>query len=87
MSKEQLYKRLEAGKTITGIDTADRHLFKVEMETEIRDYQANWRISAGARKVRRKQAASRGNHDMPKVPADKEATVLHAVPPKWGKTL
>lgn len=32
---EQLYKKLETGKTITGIDTADRHLFKLEMETDL----------------------------------------------------
>ncbi len=35
MSMEQLYKKLETGKTITGIDTADRHLLKLEMETDI----------------------------------------------------
>jgi len=35
MSMEQLYKKLETGKTITGIDTADRHLFKLEMETDL----------------------------------------------------
>jgi hypothetical protein len=35
ISMEQLYKKLETGKTVTGIDTADRHLFKLEMETDL----------------------------------------------------
>jgi hypothetical protein len=35
MAMDQLFKKLEAGKMITGVDTTDRHLFKLEMETDI----------------------------------------------------
>jgi hypothetical protein len=31
---DQLYKKLESGTTTTDIDTADRHLLKLEMQTE-----------------------------------------------------
>jgi hypothetical protein len=35
MPMDHLFKKLEAGKTITGVDTTDRHLLKLEMETDI----------------------------------------------------
>ena len=35
MPLDQLMKKLEAGKMITGITSVDRHFFKLEMETDI----------------------------------------------------
>jgi hypothetical protein len=35
MPMDQLMKKLESGKMITGIASTDRHLLKLEMETDI----------------------------------------------------
>jgi len=32
---EQIFKKIEAGKTITGFAQGDRHVLKIEMETDI----------------------------------------------------
>jgi hypothetical protein len=32
---DQVFKKLEAGKTITGLNSGDRHQLRIEMETDI----------------------------------------------------